>query len=276
MADRSFMAGIEKCETEADKLLARASHRHLVRTCLIVEGLVEADVALANWCPPWEQGPKHIVRLDHKCANTGGRILITHPPSLRGSSLRESNELPLGALPQRPHIDFRKPYRQEEPRMGALAGRLCNTPVFVICTGETGSALRVYASSHRWSTSNKTVHSVGVDTCSVEVMHIPPYSFLIMRGDCYYAGAGWLESKWANDARSVKIQGNESFMRGIARWHAYFHTTASSITNAVHYAQPDEETIFPDAEKMLFPDANGKRHVRTNDDFSFEMENIAE
>ena len=293
MTTASLWARLENCATKHDEKIARASHRHLVRACVLVESLMMSDNQYSE-CRGFETdrdtrqknvGAAQSV-VDHQCANTGGRILMTHPPDGGASSGEGGNaastNLFRGALPQRPHIDFRKPTRTNQPDIGHLPSRNRETPMFVICTGKAAAALRVYKGSHLWALGTREVHAVGVRSSEVDVVHVPPYSFLIMRGDCYHAGAGWLESKWANDALGVKVDGNENFMRGIARWHAYFRTTQSAITNAVHYAQDASETVFPDDDKMHFPDVESpygpdkprKRHLRTREDFTFDMEDV--
>ena len=271
MAHSAFLAQMAMCRTKEHERIARASHRHQVRTCILVDSLVISDVP----------DGKPVASFTHECASTGGRVLITHPPTVTQSgdtagTAQAQGHLPQGAPPQRPHIDFRIPTRPAEehaPDMGCLPSPLSETSVFVICTGETATALRVYPSSHLWSHCHAEIHAVGVQRSTVRVLHVPPYSFLVMRGDCYHAGAGWLESKWANDALGVKVEGNDNFMRGIARWHTYFPAKGAKITNALHLAQL--HTTFPRADVMGFPDSNGKRFLRFGKDFASVMEDVA-
>lgn len=79
----------------------------------------------------------------------------------------------------------------------------------------------------------------------------------MVRGDCYHAGAGWLESKWLYEASSVVNERDPNFLKGIARWHVYFTIKSTSVTNAIHYAQDDKKTVFADTHVQIMPTING-------------------
>ena len=265
MTSHYYWGDKEACRTKEDEKLARASHRHLVRACHLVEEILACDVDYHD--PPCPSRP-HV--LEHRCPNTGGRVLITHPPTVaKGED--EAGAGAEGALPQRPHIDFPKPIRGVPPNLGALPSRARETPLFVIATGRVGTALRVYPASHLWAFCKESVHAMGVQESEVQIVHVPPYSFLMVRGDCYHGGAGWLESKWVNDASGVENREDPGFTKGIARWHMYLRTNASAITNAIHYGQLDEQSVFAETDKHIMPPINGRVCKGYRPDFSFEM-----
>ena len=145
--------------------------------------------------------------------------------------------------------------------------------MFVICTGRVGAALRVYKGSHTWSGCKPRVHNFLVTVADVDVVYVPPYSLLIMRGDCYHAGAGWLESKWVNDAAGVVNERDPDYKTfGFAHWRVYFNTRSTPVTNAIHYAQKKVVAVFPRTDEQVLPFVNGMKHVKTLEDFSFTME----
>ena len=262
---RYYWADKECCRKPADENLARASHRHLVRACHIVQEVLACDVRYDE--PP---SSSHKFRFDHRCPNTGGRVLVTHPPRKLRNGRGSDVEADAGALPQKPHVDFPITYREPRLMCGTLPTRTRETPLFVIATGRMGTALRAYPGSHLWASCDRSVgHAVKADA-EATVVHVPPYSLLMMRGDCFHAGASWLESKWVNDASGTVNDKDPGFRKGNARWHTYFPTSAYRVTNSVHYGDANE-TEFPDIEKHIMMPVNGNVYEGYAQDFTFQM-----
>lgn len=155
--------------------------------------------------------------LDIRCPTTGGRVLVTHPPSA---------DLPDGADPQRPHIDFaldtgRSAGGPDGPIVGASPTPTWTTSAFTMVTADVHAALRVYPSSHQWASASLQTHKAVAATSYPDLIWIPPYSVLI---------------------HGISLQNNAP----LARWHAYWAHRGATLTNAAHYEQSAEDTELPD------------------------------
>ena len=268
--NRAYWAHKEECRGKGDEALVRASHRHLVRACHIVEEVLACDV---RYDDPVRSSSGTPVP-EHRCPNTGGRVLVTHPPrrlcDSGGEGFDDDAEADVGALPQKPHVDFPITYRDVRPMCGVLPARTRETAMFVLATGRAGTALRVYIGSHLWASCSPKVIGTATVESEATVVHVPPYSFLMMRGDCFHAGASWLESKWVNDAGGTKNGDDPGFAKGIARWHTYFPTGSQRVSNTVHYAEA-RGAQFPNTDKHIMLPVNGNVYEGYGEDFSFKM-----
>lgn len=167
---------------------------------------------------------------------TGARILATATPS---------TSLPTGGGSQQLHIDFMRVFDSGERTAidVGLHAPAKDTCFFAMMTGRIGAALRVVPGSHRWINSDAAADVLR--TCKSKLIFIPPFSFLIMRGDVIHGGGSYLESLQMNIEGGVMI--GEGILKSaqITRLHVYLKCPSHSITNAIH--TPLQELL----EKLL-------------------------
>jgi len=111
-------------------------------------------------------------RIQARTLRTGARVLLTT----------------LDANSQMPHTDY-LPEKESLSHPATTIFRCRN--FFILATGADPAALRVWVNSHSLRLSDQAEVDLMAEAHSGLLLHLPPFSIAIFRGDGVHAGAGW-------------------------------------------------------------------------------------